>query len=172
MRLIDRIDKRELKELLGKCWITHDGMWFYHCQAEHGMEITNRLNKAAIGSLASIEIQRFIKLLQVKDEDLKSFAGLKEFITQVIDFLIPDFMNVTLSFSDENVIGWSFNEKQCFAFNGVEMLGVADEYECGPLHRVKCWLQILGINYEMMPDVNKCVMPDKKECNGMFRISL
>ena len=24
------IDKNELKELLLKCWMTHDGMWFYH----------------------------------------------------------------------------------------------------------------------------------------------
>ena len=42
------IDKQELKKLLLKCWMTHDGMWFYHSMQEWGIEKTNKINKAAI----------------------------------------------------------------------------------------------------------------------------
>ena len=41
----------ELKELLIKGWMTHDGMWFYHCLQECGIEKTNRINKAAIRAM-------------------------------------------------------------------------------------------------------------------------
>jgi len=38
----------ELTDLLNRCWMTHDGMWFYHCFQEFGIEKANYLNKAAI----------------------------------------------------------------------------------------------------------------------------
>ena len=52
------IDKNELKNLLLKCWMTHDGMWFYHSMQELGIEKANQINKAAIRSLAGIEMER------------------------------------------------------------------------------------------------------------------
>jgi len=57
MKTLDEIGIYELKDLLIKNWMTHDGMWFYHCLQELGIEQTNRLNKAAIKSLAEIEIK-------------------------------------------------------------------------------------------------------------------
>ncbi len=32
------LDKKEMKELLVKCWMTHDGLWFYHSLQECGIE--------------------------------------------------------------------------------------------------------------------------------------
>ncbi|PIP38340.1 MAG: hypothetical protein COX19_13185 [Desulfobacterales bacterium CG23_combo_of_CG06-09_8_20_14_all_51_8] len=63
MKLIDRLNKKELSEFMGKCWMTHDGMWFYNCVLELGTEKANQLNKAAISSLAAIEVKRFPKAL-------------------------------------------------------------------------------------------------------------
>ncbi|MBW1847517.1 MAG: hypothetical protein JRJ27_10315, partial [Deltaproteobacteria bacterium] len=51
-------EKKELIELLNKNWMTHDGMWFYHCLQEMGIEKANKLNKLAISALAPIEIKR------------------------------------------------------------------------------------------------------------------
>ncbi|MFX0137893.1 MAG: DUF6125 family protein, partial [Candidatus Hodarchaeota archaeon] len=55
------LNQKELKELLIKCWMTHDGMWFYHCLKECGIEKTNKINKSAVKSMAKIEIKRIIK---------------------------------------------------------------------------------------------------------------
>jgi hypothetical protein len=29
MGVLDRIEKADLRDLLGKGWLTHDGLWFY-----------------------------------------------------------------------------------------------------------------------------------------------
>ena len=56
MGLIDRLSSHELKELISKCWITHDGMWFAHTLFESGIETTNHLNRAAINSTAAMDL--------------------------------------------------------------------------------------------------------------------
>jgi len=170
MRLINRLEKHELKELLVKCWITHDGMWFYHAMSDLGMDKANRLNKSAIESMALIEIKRMKKAMNISEADLTSFEDLKHFIINVADLLIPDFMNVEISFVEPDTIQWAFNDRHCFAYNGVNMLGVVNEYECGPLHRIKCWLDLLGVSYVMEPEIVRCIMPSKGECSGQFRL--
>jgi hypothetical protein len=62
MKTLNEIGVYELKDLLIRNWMTHDGMWFYHCLRELGIEQTNRLNKAAIKSPAEIEIKRAKKI--------------------------------------------------------------------------------------------------------------
>ena len=170
MRIIDQISKHDLKELIGKCWMTHDGMWFAHTLFDQGIESANRINKAAIRALAPVEIKRFKKALNITDDQLKSFTTFRDFFQNVADLLIPDFMNVEISFSEPNVMEWRFNERGCFAYNGIKMLNVADEYECGVLYRIKCWLEALGIKYIMEPDIEKCIMKQVGECKGIFRI--
>ncbi len=170
MRIIDQISKHDLKELIGKCWMTHDGMWFAHTLFDQGIESANRINKAAIRALAPLEIKRFKKALNITDDQLQSFSTFKDFFQNVADLLIPDFMNVEISFSEPNVMEWRFNERGCFAYNGIKMLNVADEYECGVLYRIKCWLDVLGLEYEMEPDVELCIMKQAGECAGKFHL--
>ena len=55
------LEKKELKDLLVKCWMTHDAMWFYHCLQECGIEKTNRINRAAVKAVAAVEIRRLRK---------------------------------------------------------------------------------------------------------------
>ena len=170
MRLIDQISKNDLKELIGKCWITHDGMWFAHTLVEQGIEVANRINKAAIRSMVPVEIKRLKNMLNVTDDQLKSYNSFRDFFMKVSELLIPDFMNVEIAFPGEGAISWRFNERGCFAYNGVRMLGVEDRYECGPLYRIKCWLEVLGIEYEMEPDIELCIMNQAGQCSGRFKI--
>ena len=58
MTALDRIEKREIRNLLGKGWLTHGGMWFFHAGRELGTEQANALNRAALKSTAPIEVQR------------------------------------------------------------------------------------------------------------------
>jgi hypothetical protein len=59
----DKIGKSEIRNLLGKGWLTHDGMWLYLTGREFGIEKANALNRAAIKSAAPIEVQRAKKAL-------------------------------------------------------------------------------------------------------------
>jgi hypothetical protein len=162
--MIEKLGKKELIEILGKCWMTHDGMWFYNTLMENGVESANKINKAAIKSLAPIEIHRCKKLMGI--EPIASYDVLKEFFIGIAELLIPEFMNISFEFPDNNMATWKFNEKKCFAYNGISMLGVIDKYECGPIYRIRCWLDALGVTYVLEPEIGKCVMPSKGECSG------
>ena len=118
MNLIEQLNKKELSELLSKCWMTHDGMWFYNCFLELGIDKANQLNKAAISSLSSIEIKRFKKALGIKENQIATFEDYKNFLIAISAVLIPEFMNVNWRFQESNLMCWEFNDKKCFAYNG------------------------------------------------------
>ena len=162
--IVKQLSQKELIEFLGKCWMTHDGIWFYSTFMENGIESANKINKAAIKSLAPIEIHRLKKLMGI--EAISSYEDLKKFFADAAELLIPDFMNISLKFPGNNIATWEFNEKKCFAYNGIKALGVIDQYECGPIYRIKCWLDTLGIKHEFEHDLDKCVMPSQGECSG------
>ena len=73
MTLFDQLNKHQLRELLVKCWMTHDGSWFYNCVKEFGIETANKLNKAAIKTLSPIEVQRVQKALGMEKSKVKTF---------------------------------------------------------------------------------------------------
>lgn len=76
------LSKNELKEILNKGWMTHDAMWFYHCLQECGIEKTNKINKATIRDMATIEINRLQKALG--EQNFDSFDKFKQFFRRSI----------------------------------------------------------------------------------------
>ncbi len=89
MGVLDRIEKTEISDLLGKGWLTHDGMWFYHTCQEFGVERANALNKAAIKSLAPIEMERARRVLGIDKEGLDNFDDLMDFMIAALKFDAP-----------------------------------------------------------------------------------
>ena len=151
---------KELKEILVKCWMTHDGMWFYHCLKECGIEKTNRVNKAAIRSLAAIEVKRITKALEI--EEVKTFDRFKAFLEGVYGVVKGDFMKFTYGFPAEN--HFHMEMQQCFAYEGIKQMGVIDQYQCGILHRVESWFDVMGIRYSVVPKVEGCMMHTEGNC--------
>lgn len=166
MKALDRLEKKELKELLNKCWMTHDAMWFYHCLQELGIEKTNKLNKAAIAALAPIEMKRIKKAVGI--ENIQTFEQLKELIEGAVEIVSGDFMNFTFSYPSENVLHWEFEAQKCFAYVGIKNMGVIDQYQCGVIYRIECWLDSLGIEYSVTPQVQDCLMHTSGNCSGDF----
>ena len=164
------VEQTELINLLNKCWMTHDGMWFYHCFQEFGMQKANQTNKAAIQSLAPIEVGRIKKFLGMGKEPIDTFARFARFFDGASELLIPDFMNVSMSYPRKNVLHWEFKPKECFAYKGMKRIGALDEYECGVIYRIECWIKSLGITYEVAPRVTKCLMRDSDSCSGDFTL--
>lgn len=169
MRSADSITQEETIELLNKCWMTHDGMWFFHCMQESGIEATNRINKAAIKSLSSIEVKRIKKVLG-HEEKIDSFFEFRRFFTEISKLMIPDFMNVRFAYSEGSNMTWEFNQEKCFAYEGAKRLGAIDSYECGVLYRIKCWLEELEIAYKFSPEIDKCIMHHSGNCSGNIQL--
>lgn len=149
--------------------MTHDGMWFSHCLQEVGIETTNKINKSAIKSLSTIEIARIKKTLACMEPGT-SFDKFKTFFNEASKLMIPDFMNVTITYPAKDKMAWEFKQGKCFAYVGIKRLGVIDKYECGVLYRIKCWLDALGIKNSFMPEINKCHMHRSGNCSGEIQL--
>lgn len=159
--------EEEVVDLLNRCWMTHDGMWFYHCLKNFGIEKANELNKSAIRSLAPMEIDRIKKALGL-EKQIENFQEFKNFFNAVSPLFIPAFMNITISFPKENMLRWQFEPENCFAYKGIKRLGAIDQYECGVIYRLQCWFDSLGIKYNVTPQVRRCLMLDSGACQGDF----
>jgi hypothetical protein len=162
--------REALIDLLNRCWMTHDGMWFYHCLQEFGIEKANRLNRAAIKSLAPLEIDRIRKALGI-EKKIITFDELKDFFGRAAPLFIPPFMNATMSFPRENVMHWAFEPKNCFAYKGIKRIGAIDRYECGVIYRLACWFDSLGLKYNITPAVERCLMLAGDACSGDFEFT-
>lgn len=170
MRDLDDVTRDDLRELLGKGWLTHDGAWFLSVAAEMGMEAANRLNKAAIKAMAPFEVRRTMKVLGVSRDELEDFEVLKEFTVSGLHLIMPDSVitNMRVSSSEESVMHWEWEPEQCFAFKSMRQLGQIESYECGVLYRLGCWIEALGIPYEMRPRPVRCQMLEGGTCSGDF----
>lgn len=169
MRKVESLQQKEILDFLNKCWMTHDGMWFFHSLQEFGIEATNKLNKSAIKSLSSIEIARMKKILDC-NKAIENFDEFKFFFDEASNLLIPDFMGGKFTCPEINKMAWSFNNGKCFAHDGVKMLGAIEHYECGVLYRVKCWLDELGIKHRFNPEIGKCHMHISDSCSGEIQL--
>jgi hypothetical protein len=54
----------------------------------------------------------------------------------------------------------------------MQNIGVIDDYECGVVYRVACWIDNLGIKYTIDPPVGKCMMHPQGTCSGNFLLNL
>ncbi len=158
------MDKDDLKELLIKCWMTHDGMWFYHCLKECGMEKTNKINKSAVRSLASIEIKRIIKAFKIKN--ITSFNDLKFLFEKALNTFKADFMVLSFHFPNFNQLHCEMHK--CWAYEGINRIGVIEEYECAIYERIEGWFETLEIKYDVKPNIEGCLMHRNGKCVRVF----
>lgn len=174
MGVLDRIEKTDVRDLLGKGWLTHDGMWFYHTFQEFGIERANALNKAAIKSLAPIEMERAKRVLGINKERFDTFDEFMDFMLSALELTMPDsvFKKIHFRSPSRDLIHWDWENGQCFAYKGMKQIGTIDRYRCGVMYRIECWLEALGITYTMHPRIEGCLMHEKGICEGEIRVFL
>ena len=172
MGVLDKIAKKDIRDLLGKGWLTHDGLWFYHTWMELGIERANTLNLAAIKSLAPIEVERAKQVLGMGQEKINDFDRLMGFLLAALELTLPDsvFRKSRFSSPSREVIRWEWEKGQCFAYKGMKQIGAIAGYRCGVMYRIESWLAALGIRYSMHPRIVGCLMHEKGACEGEIRV--
>ena len=172
MDFLDNIDKKELKDFLAKGWLTHDGLWFYHISQEVGIQKANLLNKAAIRDLAAVETHRALKLLGRDRSEIDTFARLRDFMLGALAMTMPSSIMARMDFraSEDNILHWEWEQESCFAYKGIKLIGLLDQYSCGVMYRIECWLEALGVRYVMEPKIDTCIMHTHGHCRGEIRI--
>jgi hypothetical protein len=154
------LEKKDLKELLNKGWMTHDAMWFYNCLQECGIEKTNKINKAAVKGMAAVEIKRIRKALGMPQ--VETFDQFKQFFDMTMKIATGDFMKYAYTITAINIMHAEW--KSYFAYDGMKAMGVVDKYECGIMLRIDTWLDTLGIKYTVSPKVTGCMMHTDGVC--------
>ena len=114
-----------------------------------------------------MEIERIKKALGA-EKQIENFQELKDFFIATSHLFIPAFMNITISFPNENMLHWEFEPGNCFAYKGIKRIGAIAEYECGVIYRLACWFDSLGTKYNVAPHVRRCLMLDSGVCQGDF----
>ena len=155
------LEKKELRELLNKNWMTHDAMWFYNCVDECGAETACKLNLAAIRGMSALEIKRIQKAL--KFGKIESFDEFKRFFDGAMALATGDFMKYSYSYGDDNTMHAEWYT--CFSYEGMKAKGIIDRCEeCGVFLRIFSWLDTLGLKYEVQPVVKGCMMHTDGKC--------
>lgn len=174
MSSLEGISPFEMKEFLGKGWLTHDGMWFFNVYQNYGIDAANMLNRAAIKAMAPLEVKRCKKLLGTEKERLGTFAEVRDFLDGALQAILPQSILSVSSFTvpSRNVIRWEWQDGKCFAYEGMKRLGIADQYVCGVIYRIECWLDSLQIPYSVSPKVDACMMAKTGSCSGEFVVEL
>ena len=172
MSVLNRIEKKEIRDLLGKGWLTHDSMWFYHTYNKWGIDEANILNKAAIRSLAPIEIKRSQKILGMDREKTLTALELQNFMVEALELIVPSTIFDKMQFraSSMDLLSWEWQSGECFAYKGMKQIGIIDGYRCGVIYRIQCWLEVLDINFKINPTIDTCIMHEKGACSGDIRI--
>ena len=148
--IMKSLEKAELKELLNKCWMTHDGMWFFHCMSECGMEKANKVNRAAIRSMSAIEIERIQKAFGISE--IRDAQGLKKLFQAAQETIVADFMHFDHRFESDTHLHVEMHD--CFAYKGMKRIGGIDGYECGIFERIEGWFKALRVPFTVTPRSN------------------
>ena len=164
---MEMLRKEELKEILIKGWMTHDAMLFLHCLRKTGIETTNKINRAASAGLGRIEAKRFKKILDINE--IQTTDDLKRFIQLIFHVVKAEFMKFSYKFISDNEMQCEMHE--CFAYDGMKRIGFIDQYQCGIYERVDGWFKGLGLKFEVTPQINGCLMFQKKKCIRNYTFS-
>jgi hypothetical protein len=164
---MDKIDTGKdeaVRQLLIRCWMTHDAMWFAATLRELGIETANLLNLAAIRGMGPIEVNRLKAALGV--DEIASAEGLRAFIEAAFDLVGGDFMAFEWQWRDDGTA--RVDTRACFAHDGIAKMGVIADYQCGIFERIYTWLDALGIEYEATPGGRQCLLHHQGKCQRDF----
>lgn len=165
MSAMDLLSKDALRDLLVTNWMTHDAMWFASSARLCGIEKTNVVNRGAAKAMAEIEAQRLQKALGVGR--IGSFEELQRFLRDAFELVRGPFMKFALTYPEANLMRWE--TEQCFAHDGVSKLGMIEGYECGIFDRIEGWLETLGIEYSVTPQIDGCFLHRLGRCVREYR---
>ena len=169
---LEGLSREQIRDLLAKGWLTHDGMWFDQTARALGIGRANELNRAVIRAMAPFEVSRLAEALGVAPSELKDAAAVVRFVAEGISLVTPATVSGRMHVrAAAGALRWEWEPGQCFAYRGMQRFGYLAEYECGVIYRVECWLEVLGVRPLGEPAVGHCLMRTAGQCVGDLALS-
>ena len=159
-------DEQE-KELLRKCWYTHDARWFTSVAQEFGLEAANKVNRRACRALGEAEMRRFVKALGIAQP--RTVQELVPVIRAAFRlFTPPPLMDLQVRAVDER--SWEGWMKRCFIHDNVVKAGIGASYVCAAIDRIYGWHDALGLPLADEPPAFRCPKLEGRECRHVLTI--
>jgi hypothetical protein len=159
-------DEQE-KELLRKCWYTHDARWFMSVAQEYGLDVANKLNKRTCRALGEAEMRRFVRALDIPQprtvQELVPVIGAAFRL-----FTPPPLMDLEVRVVDER--SWEGWMKRCFIHDNVVKAGIGASYVCAAIDRIYGWHDALGLPLAEEPPALRCPKIEGRECRPLLTI--
>ena len=169
---LDRLAKAQVRDLVAKGWLTHDGMWFDEAARVLGIDAANDLNRAAIRAMAPFEVSRLGEALAVEAGALGDAGAVARFVAAGVHLVTPESVAEHLQVTPgDGSLHWEWDPGECFAFKGMKRFGWIDGYRCGVIYRIECWLAELGVRPRGEPVVEGCLMHATGRCAGDLMLS-
>jgi hypothetical protein len=155
------------KELLRKCWYTHDARWFMSVAQEFGLDAANKLNKRTCRALGEAEMRRFVKALGIAaptnvQEAVPVIRAAFGFFTP------PPFVDLEVRAIDDH--SWEGWMKSCFIHDNVVKAGIGGQYVCAAIDRIYGWHDALGLPLAGQPPELRCLKLEGRECRHVLTL--
>ena len=163
-----QLDARTREDMVRRAWYAHDARWFAAVRAEFGIEVANRLNRAAVRAVGQFEAGRLARAL-----GRQPAPGIDEFLDFLQDglalYVAPPLMDMALRKVDDRSYEVTVND--CFVHASVTKAGIAETYECAVWDRLQGYHEALGQCLEdgQLPPAT-CVKARGLECRRTFTI--
>lgn len=117
---------------------------------------------------------RLKKALDLGGKPIQTSEELNAFLSSAFEMTLPKSVSSKFKFGmiSAGVFHWQWEQGGCFAYKGIQKLGILDTYRCGVMYRIECWLETLGMSYSMEPEIDTCIMLKNGTCSGKITLSL
>jgi hypothetical protein len=159
-KVLRRLPASEREALLVKGWMSHDARWFMAVAGECGMQVANRVNRAAAHATGEVEARRLARALGWEPVATREDCLLAQEI--LIGLLGPDLLDYGVTRVGDDA--YRVHVRRCFAHDNAVRAEIAADYECGVFARVSGWLDGLGVTYQVSPGVGRCLKCAGREC--------
>jgi hypothetical protein len=155
------------KDLLRRCWYSHDARWFMSVAEECGLEVANRLNRRVCRALGEAEMRRFVAALGI--DRPTTVQRLVEVMDQAMHLFAPAPLT---KFDIWAIDGHSYGVwmRRCFIHDNVTRAGIASSYTCAAFDRLQGWHDALNLPLVEDPPALSCAKTLGQECLRVMTI--
>jgi hypothetical protein len=155
------LTRKELRDLLIRNWMTHDGLWYGEVALRFGMGEASPMNRRVCRRLGQIEFRRLMALVgAAPPRNMAQYEELFEFGRQIY---VPDVMEFNIEYPSESE--QVFHVLECVAHRAMEKAGQLEDYECGIFERIEGWFDAMGVKYTRTPNLDRCLKMKGEACS-------
>jgi hypothetical protein len=154
------------KDILRKCWYSHDGNWFRAVAQEFGLEVANRLNRQVIRAQGKVETLRLMKALGISQ--ISDVEEMIRFVDTSVRLIVGSLMEFEIRALDDRSYEGIFH--RCFVHENIVKAGVAQSYVCAVFDRLQGFHEAANLPLTEEIAALPCAKAEGRECRRVLSI--